>query len=88
LKPRTGHEESIDVAGDRSVATVSTRGRKAELAVKSPLPESRFFMKKLFGLLMAVVMVSAFAIGCGEKKKTTTTTEKDGTTTKSETTTK
>ena len=34
-------------------------------------------MKKLFGLLMTVALVSAFAIGCGEKKKTTTTTEKE-----------
>ena len=35
-------------------------------------------MKKLFGLLMAVTMVCAFAVGCGEKKKTTTTTTDDG----------
>jgi hypothetical protein len=59
---------------------------QSKLAVEFPLSVSRFFMKKLFGLLTAVVMVSALAIGCGEKKKTETKSP-DGTT-KTETTTK
>jgi hypothetical protein len=42
-------------------------------------------MKKLFGLLMTVALVSAFAIGCGEKKKTEVKKD-DGTTTTTTTT--
>jgi hypothetical protein len=46
-------------------------------------------MKKVFGFLMCLMMVSVFAIGCGDKKKTTSTTtdNKDGKSTTTTTTT-
>jgi hypothetical protein len=53
------------------------------LATGSPHPFSRIAMKKLLALTMFVCL-TAFALGCGDKKKTTTTTtdpEKGKTTT-------